>query len=118
MQNEHVTSNTYINMLILKYNHPQPEKSQHSPHAHREIIYGANEQLMPNADMSPPLYRKGTKQVQGIVRLLLYYARAIANKLLATLSTIVAQQAASMENTAKAVNQLLDYVAIKSPDWT
>ncbi len=94
--------NDYIDTLLLKYNHPRPRKPQHSPHAHREIVYGAKEQLLPDADTSPPLTAAGVKRIQGIVGSLLYYARAVDNKLLATLSAISSQQAHATENTAKA----------------
>ena len=101
----------YIDNLLIKYNHPKPRKPQHAPHAHREIIYGAKEQLLPEADTSPPLDEAGIKRIQGIVGSLLYYARAVDNKLLATLSAISAQQSKATKNTEKAVTQLLDYVA-------
>jgi hypothetical protein len=110
--------NNYINDLLVKYNHTKPRKLQCSPHAHREIIYGAKEQLLPDTDTSPPLDDAGVKRVQGIVGSLLYYARAVDNKLLATLSTISSQQARATENTAKAVTQLLDYVATYPADGT
>ena len=74
----------YIEELLLKYNHPKPRKPQHLPHAHREIVYGAKEQFLPESDSSPLLDAKGIKQVQGIIGSLLYYARAVDNKLLAT----------------------------------
>ena len=101
----------YIETLRLKYNHSKPAKAQHSPHAHREIVYGAKEQLVPDVDNSPPLDENGVKRIQGIVGSLLYYARAVDNKLLATLSTISAQQAKATQQTEKTVTQLLDYVA-------
>ena len=100
----------YIDRL-LKYDHPRPRKPQQSPHAHREITYGAKEQLVPEADNSQPLDDAGVKRIQGIIGSLLYYARAVDNKLLATLSTISSQQAKATKNTAKAVHQLLGYVA-------
>jgi hypothetical protein len=106
-----LTMKDYINNLLIKYNHPKPRKPQHAPHAHREIVYGAKEQLLPEADTSPPLDDEGIKRIQGIVGSLLYYARAVDNKLLATLSTISTQQAKATKNTEKAVSQLLDYVA-------
>ena len=106
----------YITNLLLKYNHPTPRKPQHSPHAHREIVYGAKEQFLPDTDTSAPLDDKGIKRIQGIIGSLLYYARAVDNKLLATLSTISSQQAHATENTATAVNQLLDYVATYPSD--
>lgn len=101
----------YIDALLLKYNHPKPSKPQHSPHQHRPIVYGAKEQLLPDDDTSPPLDDAGIKRVQGIVGSLLYYARAVDNKLLVALSAIGSQQAKATQNTLKAVNQLLDYVA-------
>ncbi len=97
----------YINNLLLKYNHPKPCKPQNSPHKHQEIIYGAKEQFLPDNDTSAPLDDKGIKRIQGINGSLLYYARAVDNKLLAMLSTISSQQAHATENTAIAVNQLL-----------
>jgi hypothetical protein len=106
-----LTMKNYINELLLKYDHAQPRKPQHSPHAHKEIVYGAKEQFLPESDSSPLLDAKGIKRIQGIIGSLLYYARAVDNKLLATLSTISSQQACATENTNKAVNQLLDYVA-------
>jgi len=106
----------YIDEVLLKYDHPRPRKPQHAPHAHREIIYGAREQLVPDTDTSPPLDDAGIKRIQGIIGSLLYYARAVDNKLLATLSTISSQQAKATENTAKAVHQLLDYVATYPQD--
>lgn len=106
----------YIDEMLLKYDHPQPCKPQHSPHAHREIIYGAKEQLVPDADTSKPNDDAGIKRIQGIIGSLLYYARAVDNKLLATLSTISSQQAKATENTAKAVHHLLDYVATYPQD--
>jgi len=106
----------YIDEMLLKYNHPRPRKPQHAPHAHHEIIYGAKEQLVPETDTSPPLDDAGIKRIQGVIGTLLYYARAVDNKLLATLSTISSQQAKATENTAKAIHQLLDYVATYPQD--
>ena len=108
--------NGYIKDFLIKYNHPAPTKPQHSPHPHREIIYGAKEQLLPEDDTSPPLDDKGVKRVQGIIGSLLYYARAVDNKLLATLSALSSQQAHATKNTETVVAQLLDYVATYPTD--
>ena len=78
----------YIARVLLKYGHPLPKKPQLSPHKNREVIHGAKEQLAPVNDTTPPLDSQGTKRVQGIVRALLYYARAVDNKLLVGLSAI------------------------------
>ena len=64
----------YIEKVLLKYGNPIPKKPQLSLHKHREVIYGAKEQLAPEDDTTPPLDSQGTKRVQGIVGSLLYYA--------------------------------------------
>ena len=99
----------YIAKVLLKYRHPFPKKPQLSRHRYREISYGAKEQLAPEDYTSPPLDRQGTKRVQGIVGALLYYARAVDNKLLVGLSAIGSQQASATQRTSEAINQILDY---------
>ena len=64
----------YIAKVLLKYGHPITKKPQLSPQKHREVIYGAKEQLAPEDDTTPPLDIHGTKRIQGIVGDLLYYA--------------------------------------------
>ena len=99
----------YISIVLLKYGHPCPRKPQLSPHKHREVIYGAKEQLAQEDDKSPPLDNQGTKLIQGIVGALLYYAQSMDNKLLVGLSDIGSQQAAATERTNKAINHILDH---------
>ena len=69
-----ISMDGYITRVILKYGNPCPSKPQLSPHKHREVIYGAKEQLNPEDDPSLPLDNQGTKRVQGIVGAPLYYA--------------------------------------------
>ena len=95
-----------------------PTKPQLSPHRHREIVYGQKRQLTPDEDSAPPLDGKGVKRVQRIVGALLYYARAVDNKLLVPLSAISARQASATKTTEAAVEQLLDYVATYPDDGT
>ena len=57
------------------------------------------------------LNEKRIKRIQGIVGALLYVGRAVNNKLLVELSAIGAQQEAATEDTAAAIEQLIDYVA-------
>ena len=94
----------YIDKVLLKYNHPFPKKPQLSPHKHRKISYGNKEQLVPEEDTSSPLDSQGTKRVQGIVGALLYYARAVDNKLLVGLSAIGAQQASATQRKNEAID--------------
>ena len=96
--------------LRNKYQHMRPEKPQHSPHKHRPIDYGATQQLVQPTDTISPLNEKGIKRIQGIAGSLLYVGRAVNNKLQVALSAIGAQKAAATEDTAAAIEQLLDYV--------
>ena len=101
----------YIQDLRVKYGHATPTKPQHSLHKHHAIVYGAKTPLSPEEYTCAKLVATGIKCIQGIVGSLLYYARAVNNKLLVSLSTIGSQQAAATANTIKAINQLLNYVA-------
>ena len=84
-----ITMDGYIQDVRTRFGHPGPIKPQHSPHKHWEIVYGAKAQLIADEiDDSPPLDAAGIKKVQGIVGSILYYARAVDNKLLCTVSAI------------------------------
>ena len=100
-----------IQKVLLKYGHPLLSKAQLSPHKHREVIYGAKEQLTYENDTSPHLYNQGRKRIQFIVGALLYYARAVEKKLLSGLSSIGSQNAAATECTKESINQILEYCA-------
>jgi hypothetical protein len=89
----------------------QALKKQLSPHKHHNINYGAKEQYTHTTPPSPALDKKGVKDVQEIVGALLFYARAVDNKLLVALNAIGAQQASATETTNEAVATFLDYVA-------
>ena len=96
---------------------PRPQKLKHSPHLHCEIIYGAKQQYATNnVDTSPPLNAVGIKWCQGVIGCLLYYARAVDNKLLMTLSAIGTSQASATENTRNDINKLLNYCATYPAD--
>ena len=60
---------------------------------------------------SPPQNKKLINIIQGIVGALIYVGREVNNKLIVALIAIGAQQAAATEDTAEAIEQLLDYVA-------
>ena len=75
------------------------------------INYGSKQNIVHTEDDSPALYDKGIKQIQGIVGALFYVGRAVNNKLLVALSAIGVQQEKTTEETAAAIEQLIDYVA-------
>jgi hypothetical protein len=60
------------------------------PHKCLPIAYGAKAQLTPDADTSKLLDEHRKRRIQEIVGLLLYYMRAVDNKLLVALSAIAA----------------------------
>ena len=95
------TMDGYILELRNKYGHLTPNKSQHSPHKHIPIDYGATQQVVQPTEDSPTLNDKGIKRVQGIVGALLYIGRAVNNKLLVALIAIGSQQSAATESPMK-----------------
>jgi hypothetical protein len=101
----------YIDNLLIKFKHPQPCKPRLSPYACLPISYGAKTHLTPESDTSELLDDARKHQIQEIVGSLLYYARAVDNKLLVALSAIAARQAKATVATEQAVHLLLDYVA-------
>jgi hypothetical protein len=107
----------YINDIRTRFGNPDPKKKKNSPHLHHEIIYGAKQQYATNdVDTSPPLDATGIKWCQCEIGCLLYYARAVDNKLLMTLSAIGASQASATENTRNEINKLLNYCAAYPAD--
>ena len=99
----------YITKVLLKYGHPITKKPQLSLHKYREVIYGTKEKLPPEDDTTPPLQSQGTKRVQVIVGDMLYYARAMDNKLFVSISAIGSQQASTTQRTNETIDQILDY---------
>ena len=63
---------------------------------------------MAEEDTIPKLKNEGIKRVHDIVGALFYYAQSVHNTLLVGLSAIGAQQAAATEQTADAIDQILD----------
>lgn len=108
----------YISNLRVKFEHPSPVKHQHSPYKrkHAPIMYRAKVQCAIGPDNSPLLNAAGIMRVQAIVGALLYYDRAVDNKLIVTLSELGQQQAAATEASNNVINQLLDYVATYPAD--
>ena len=111
-----LTMDDYITNLRAKFEHIHPKKPQHSPYKHAPIIYGVKIQYAPDADDSAPLDKDGILRVQSIVGALLFYGRAVDNKLLVALSELGQQQAAATEATNDAITQLLYYVATYPSD--
>ena len=101
----------YIQQLLLRFHHQTPSKPCHAPHVHQVTTYGTKVQHEPAPDQTPTLNSEQIKWMQAIVRVLLYYARAVDNKLLVSLGTIAAQTHTPTKFTANEIYHLMDYVA-------
>ena len=101
----------YIQSELHKFQHPEPTRAQHAPHAWKRPEYGAQQQYTTPPDTTQVLQPDGIKRVQQITGTLLYYAKAVDSTLLVALGTISSQQAKATTATNRAVVQLLDYCA-------
>ncbi len=70
----------YIYNLLIKFKHPHLRKPQLFPYKCLPISYGTKKQLTPKSDTSAIL-DDNASQLQEIVGSLLYYARAVDNKI-------------------------------------
>jgi len=104
---------TYIDTLLTILDWPKPRKPQLSTFIATHIAYGHKTQLTPEEDTSAPLSAECLLQVQKIIGSLLYYARAVDNKLLVVLNAnaIAARQSNATIRTEQLVHTLQDYVA-------
>jgi hypothetical protein len=103
---------TYINNLLLTLNWPKPRKPQLSPFIATHFAYGKKTQLTPDEDRSALLSPERLLCVQKIVGSLLYYTRAMDNKLLVAINAIASRQSKATVHTEQLVHTLLDYVAM------
>ena len=74
-------------------------------------MYVGSPQMAHIEDTSIPLDEAGIKCTQAIDGTVLFYGRAVDNKLLVTLNSIDTHQATATEATNEAVNQILDRLA-------
>ena len=84
---------------MVKFYPPFPSKYQHSLYKYAPIVYGAKIKYAAGPDNTLSLDAAGILPVQSIVGELLYYARAVDNKLLVALSELGQQQVTAIEAT-------------------
>jgi hypothetical protein len=114
----HISMSGYIKNLLIKFKHPHPTKPCLSPYKCLPISYGAKAQLTPEADSSELLDEHRKCRIQEIIGLLLYYARAVDNKLLVALSAIAARQSYATVATEQAVHLLLEALCTGLVTWS
>ena len=81
-----------------------------APFQHTIPQYSARIQ-MTKPDNTPSLDKKAITTIRELVKVFLYYARAVDNTMLVALGSIAAQQAKGTEATADACVQFLNYAA-------
>jgi len=106
----------FISNLLHQLHHHSPTKPTHSPHKHQIPYYGAKQQYAPTPNLSQVLSSTEQMKIQMLVGALLYYARAVDNKLLVVLGSIVTQTYLPTQTTQDSINQLLQYVSTYQND--
>ena len=74
-------------------------------------MYGKEAQDPLPPDKSSPVSKEKIKRIQGIVGILLFYARSVDSTFLVGLNSIAIQQTNATDNTIKRTEDLLDYAA-------
>eukprot|EP00804_Cyclotella_cryptica_P019753 CCRYP_009658-RA/>CCRYP_009658-RA protein AED:0.44 eAED:0.44 QI:0/0/0/1/0/0/2/0/258 len=90
-----------IDKVLQRFQHPVPSSPQNGPYKPYPKKYGAAAQDPIPTDASAPLDSNGQKLIQQIVGALLYYARAVDNTILLSLSAIASEQAHPTQLTQK-----------------
>jgi hypothetical protein len=85
---------------------------QHCLYTPEPKRYGINAQSPLPQDITWKLNDKEIKQLQKIVGIILYYARAVDMMVLMALSTIASEQSKGTEFTIEKAYQVLDYLAM------
>ena len=101
----------YVERKLTKYQHPTPDRPQHSPYLAAPIAYGSKLQHPVPTDTSAPLSPEKIKHVQDIVGSFIWYGRACDPTLTAALSAISARQSNGTEDVMAACRHFLDYLA-------
>jgi hypothetical protein len=83
----------FIAAVLHRFQHPPPERPQHTPYKLQPINYGAKVQFATPAETSAPVTETQKLKLQQVIMSLLYYARAVDPTMLVTISTLAVAQA-------------------------
>ena len=101
----------YVRKALHIFQHILMGGKEYYPHIYAPIKYVQNIQYADRLDVSEKISDKETNLIQQVCGTFLYYAIAIDNTILPTLSDIYLEQYKATKNTAKQVAKLLDYLA-------
>jgi hypothetical protein len=99
----------YVARALKRFQHPVICKPQYAPALWQPPSYGTGQQNTPPPDTSMPLSAPEHLQLQQIVGVFLYYARAVDSTMLVALNSLAA--APTTKQTAQAATHLLNYAA-------
>jgi hypothetical protein len=94
LQNHHadISMHGYIPATLARFQHPNPTRPQHSPHAWLKLVYGAEPQMTAPPETSAALSAAEITTLQQIIGTLLYYARAVDSLMLVALGSLASAQ--------------------------
>jgi hypothetical protein len=101
----------YVERALARFGHTIPDKPQHQPHLHTIPTYGATIQYAKPEDTSRKLSPQEKKFIQEVIRVFLYYRRAVDSTMFTALSAIASAQAEPTEETMERCKLFLDYAA-------
>ena len=99
----------YIPNAMIRLNHPAPKKPQYTPHRWTTPAYGQQLQIDPYPNSSEFIDQQGTKFIQNVVSIFLYYARALDPTMICALNEISCVQARPTKDTMAKAKCFLDY---------
>jgi hypothetical protein len=105
----HVSMPGYVAKALHRFQHPNPRKPEHSPHAWTAPSYGTPTQLSLPPDTTTSLLPAEVLRLQEVIGVLLFYARAVDCTMLVALGTLAT--AKTTQATAQGITQLLNYAA-------
>ena len=97
-----------VTSALQRFRHQLKNTRQSSPHHHVPPTYGARVQFAEPEDDTPLLPEERLKFIQQVVGVFLYYAIAIDNTILVSLSDTGSEQDRATSKTMDEVQQLLD----------
>ena len=101
----------YIPKALTRLNYPAPKKHQYAQHRWTDPAYGQRLQMAPDPESSELLDQKGTKLIQTVVGIFLYYARALDPTMLRALNEISRIQARPTKDTWAKAKWFPNYAA-------
>ena len=90
----------YVKKQLLKYKHPKPKKTAHTPWEPTPFIVGKPNSAAPTDD-SPPLNAEGIKFIQKVVGSFMYYCRAMDPTIPVALNKLSGLQTKATKNVMK-----------------